>query len=168
MKTRTAVAVFTLLALFALIQAGMRGSKHSREYDNAEILINGRAVSVLLADTELKRIRGLSGKNSIGADGMLFVFPEEDFHGIWMKEMSFPLDIIWLNEREPRTSADCAQNDAEKEKCLEVVHLKKNVLPETFPEVFYPKEKAKYVLEMNAGMAEKMGIRIREILMFAR
>ena len=153
MKTRTAVAVFTLLALFALIQAGMRGSKHSRDYDTAEILINGRAVSVLLADTELKRIRGLSGKNSIGADGMLFVFPEEDFHGIWMKDMVFPIDLIWL--RRTQTNVNCTRAYADKGSCLKVVDIKENVQPGTFPEVFYPREKARYVLEVNTGFVSK-------------
>ncbi len=165
MKTRTALAVFALLVLFALIQAGARGSKAARAYTTAEIAVNNRAASVLLADTEIKRIRGLSGRSTIGADGMLFVFPEEDFHGIWMKEMLFPIDIIWLKDADERglqktlidadgnqrTSASYPRASA----VLRVVDIKESAAPETFPEVFYPREKARYVLEANAGFARE-------------
>lgn len=171
MKTRTAVAVFMLLALFALIQAGMRGSKNSRVYDIAEIVVNNRTASVLLADTELKRIRGLSGKDSIGADGMLFISPNEDSLGIWMKEMQFPIDIIWLADADERglQSAQMVadgrisvnQRRHQRESAvLMVVDMKENVAPETFPEVFYPKERAQYVLETNAGFTRDTAVSV--------
>jgi uncharacterized membrane protein (UPF0127 family) len=84
------------------------------------------------------REKGLSNiKNIKEKEGMLFIFEENDYHGIWMKDMLFPIDIIWLNES------------------FVVVDFKKNVLPETFPEIFKPKSKAKYVLELNAGSIEK-------------
>ena len=164
MKTRTAVAVFTLLALFALIQAGMRGSKESRAYKTAEIFVNGRAVSILLADTELQRIRGLSGRSAIGAEGMLFIFPKEDLHGIWMKEMLFPLDVLWLSERKSQTGAD----NTEKERELEVLDIKENAMPETFPKVFYPNEKVQYVFEVNAGFVEANYVGIGDTLLLKR
>lgn len=171
MKTRTAVAIFTLLALFALIQAGTRGSTNSRTYETAEILVNGRAVSVLLADTGQKRIRGLSGRNVIGADGMLFIFPNADSHGIWMKEMMFPLDLFWLADADERglQSAQMVadgrisvnQRRHQRESAvLVVVDMKENVAPETFPEVFYPKERAQYVLETNAGFARDTAVSV--------
>lgn len=187
MKTRTAVAVFTLLALFALIQAGMRGSKNSRAYETAEVFVNGRAVSVLLADTELKRIRGLSRRKTIGADGMLFVFPREDFHGIWMKEMVFPIDILWLVDADARelkntqivaderirvnqrdntrssASPEVGENLRRNQRVsavLGVVDMKENIAPDTFPEVFYPKEKALYVLEAVSGFARENTVSI--------
>lgn len=159
MKTRTAVAVFALLALFALIQAGMRGSKNSRAYETAEVLVNGRAVSVLLADTGQKRIRGLSGRHAIGADGMLFMFPNEDSHGIWMKEMQFPIDIMWLQNLTPLYPPS-REGGREKGFVAVVVDMKENVAPETFPEVLYPKERAQYVLEANAGFARDTAVSV--------
>jgi len=178
MKTRTALAVFTLLALFALIQAGMRGSETSRAYEAAEIAVNGHTLSVLLADTELKRIRGLSGRSDIGADGMLFLFPREDFHGIWMKEMMFPLDILWLADADRRglktqINADkeisVHQRDNPRESAVfRVVDIKENVAPETFPEVSYPREKAQYALEVNAGFAEANRVAIGDTFLLKR
>lgn len=41
---------------------------------------------------------GLSGRDKIGADGMLFVFGQPRRPVFWMKEMKFNLDLIWINE----------------------------------------------------------------------
>lgn len=160
MKTRTAIAIFALLVLFALIQAGFRASARSRAFATAEISARGRSLSVLLADTELKRMRGLSGRQSLAAnEGMLFVFPKEDFHGIWMKDMLFSIDIIWLGGE--WTSPACV-NGASRTcgKLLVAVDMKKDVLPDTFPAVFYPKEKAAYVLEAPSGFIQANNIAI--------
>jgi uncharacterized protein len=86
-------------------------------------------------------IRGLSGRKEMEDNsGLLMVFQNDDYHGIWMKDMFFPIDILWLNQN------------------LEVVYIKESVLPETFPEVFRPKEKSRYVLEVSSGMVERFNI----------
>ncbi len=92
-------------------------------------------LEVEVADTDADRTLGLSGRNELPRDrGMLFVFPTSGNHGIWMKDMNFPIDIIWLDEEK------------------KVVHIEREVRPETFPYVFYPTVPAKYVLEVaNAG-----------------
>jgi uncharacterized protein len=88
-------------------------------------------------------IRGLSGRKEMEDNsGLLMVFQNDDYHGIWMKDMFFPIDILWLNQN------------------LEVVYIKESVLPETFPEVFRPKEKSRYVLEVSSGMVERFNISI--------
>lgn len=69
--------------------------------------------------------------------GMLFVFNAPDTVCFWMKDMRFSLDIIWL--------------DAQKE----VVHIEKNVSPETFPKTYCPDKPAQYVIELNAGEAAR-------------
>jgi uncharacterized membrane protein (UPF0127 family) len=104
-----------------------------------------------LADTKDKQEKGLSGRESMPPDtGMLFIFPEPSAPGFWMKEMLFPIDIIWLN--------------ADKE----VVEVLPNVDPSTYnevdPEIFTPLEPIKYVLEVNAGMAEANGIVLGDAL----
>ncbi len=43
-------------------------------------------------------LSGLSHRQEIGSDGMLFVFPQQKRHGIWMKDMSFDLDLIWIDQ----------------------------------------------------------------------
>ena len=50
-----------------------------------------------LADTPEKRFQGLSGREILEeGTGMLFVFQEERQHTFWMKDMRFPLDMIWI------------------------------------------------------------------------
>jgi uncharacterized membrane protein (UPF0127 family) len=101
------------------------------------------SVVVEVADNSLTREKGLSGRTELPRDQILyFIFSENDFHGIWMKEMYFSIDIIWLNEYS------------------EVIHVERNITPETFPKTFGPQKPSKYVLEFNAGFAAKNGIKI--------
>jgi uncharacterized membrane protein (UPF0127 family) len=100
------------------------------------------ALTVELAVTPEERIRGLSGRNEIGADGLLFIFPESADHGIWMKDMHFPIDIIWIGDD------------------LTVVHIERNVHPETYPKVFRPRVPARYVLETESHVADTFGFAV--------
>jgi uncharacterized membrane protein (UPF0127 family) len=44
--------------------------------------------------------KGLSGRKSLPEGrGMLFIFPELKEHTMWMPDMNFPLDVIWLDEQ---------------------------------------------------------------------
>lgn len=105
--------------------------------------IGAGELQVEVADTDAERILGLSGRNELPRDqGMLFVFPTSDRHGIWMKEMNFPIDVIWLDEE------------------MRVVHIEREVRPETFPYVFYPTMSAKYVLEVANTRSFDLGIDI--------
>jgi uncharacterized protein len=105
-------------------------------------IINAEVVA-----TDSLRARGLGGKESLSEDsGMLFIFSKPDFHGIWMKNMLIPIDILWL--------------DAD----YKIVHAETNILPESYPEVFYPSALADYVLEVNAGTVEKSGILVGQKL----
>lgn len=81
--------------------------------------------------------RGLSGRQSLAQDrGMLFVFDAASKHCFWMKDMHFPLDMIWLDDTKT------------------VVHVEKNVAPDTYPNSFCPDKSAQYVLEVNAGVTD--------------
>ncbi len=101
-----------------------------------EVSIKSTKVTAAVADTESAREQGLSGRASLGGnDGMLFVFPADETPSFWMKEMSFPLDFIWL--------------DAGKK----VTEITPDVSPSTYPQTFSPSYPIRYVLEVNAGFA---------------
>ena len=94
-----------------------------------------------VSDTSSSRELGLSFRKEMQiGEGMLFVFDTPGKYGFWMKDMNFPLDIIWL-DKEGR-----------------VVYLVDSVAVSTFPGVFMNDPQAKYVLELNAGVASKLGI----------
>ena len=102
-----------------------------------KIKIDGIVFNVAVADTENERRQGLSGAPYLAdRTGMLFVFPDNDQHGIWMKDMKFPIDIIWISEN------------------YNIVHVKKDATPESYPTVFKNSKPARYVLELPAGSIE--------------
>lgn len=94
-------------------------------------------LDIEIADDEYHTQTGLMYRDFIGQDqGMLFVFPEADYRSFYMKNTKFPLDIIYI--------------DADKK----IVSFQKNAQP--FSEAALPSDiPAKYVLEVNAGLADK-------------
>lgn len=103
---------------------------------------DGSCVSLEVVATSGERARGLMYRESLNPDaGMLFVFPQEAKHAFWMKNTRIPLDIIWLK------------------KDGTVVDVAENVLPcKSDPcRNYIPKEKAEYVIEVNANQSKKRG-----------
>jgi uncharacterized membrane protein (UPF0127 family) len=86
--------------------------------------------------TNDSRLRlGLANRNSIPWDqGMLFDFGQPSQYCMWMKGMRFGLDIIWI--------------DAQRE----IVDLRENISPDTFPQSFCGSPNASYVIEANDGV----------------
>jgi hypothetical protein len=102
-----------------------------------------------IVDTPALLEKGLSDRDSLLPDhGMLFVFYKIDKYEFWMKDMRFPIDIVWI--------------DADKI----VIEVDSNVSPDSYPNSYAPSAPVKYVLELNAGMAEKMGMNIGTKLEF--
>ncbi len=102
---------------------------------------------VTVADTNVERQLGLSGKRAIAPnEGMLFVFSNDGLWRIWMKEMSFGIDILWLAE------------DGS------VVDIREYVYPDSYPLVYEPSAPARYILEVRAGYAEIYNIRKGDVI----
>ncbi len=89
-----------LAALFSflLVPSGpLRADETCASGQQKQIHIGQQAFDVSLADTEPKRLRGLSGRRELNAgSGMWFVFPSPSYYGFWMQEMNFPIDLIWV------------------------------------------------------------------------
>ncbi len=106
------------------------------------IFLQGRPYKVVVSHTDEMRQQGLSNTLTIPHDGMLFVFPEEEFAGFWMEDMNYSIDIVWM--------------DADSK----IVDITKEVSPKTYPKVFYPTEPVKYVLEFPGGFSDSIGIQV--------
>lgn len=106
------------------------------------VAIGDIKIQVDVAATPEKRTQGLSGRQSLGeGEGLLFIFEGEGNWGFWMKDMLFPIDIIW------------AATDGT------IITVTSDVAPETYPQAFYPTvPRARYVLEVPAGFSEAHGI----------
>mgnify|MGYP001178230261 CR=1 FL=1 len=106
------------------------------------VLLNNQKIDVTVVSTPKERERGLSGWNRLGEkQGMLFVFNDSGTYCMWMKDMKFAIDMVWL--------------DGDKK----VTNIKQNATPESYPEPFCNKDDAKYVLELPEGSVSKYGIK---------
>lgn len=65
-----------------------------------KLQVDKETLDVEIADTSSKITLGLSGRDEIGADGMLFMLAQTRKPAFWMKEMKFDLDIIWIQNNE--------------------------------------------------------------------
>ncbi len=114
---------------------------------SAELQIGKAIIPVELALTQAEQIKGLSGRENLPEDtGLFFVFDVADLHGIWMKDMKFSIDILWISPEDT------------------VVHIEENVSPETYPDVFYPSAPAMAVLEVPAGFVKQSGIALGDVV----
>lgn len=94
---------------------------------------------------------GLSGRDELGADGMLFVFAQPQQPVFWMKEMKFALDLIWIRNQQ-------------------IVEITANVSPPD-PQTplselvrYSPQEAIEMVLEVPAGFAARSGWMVGDLV----
>lgn len=114
-----------------------------------EAKIGTKEYLLMVADNQTTREKGLSGTSSLKQNlGMLFIFDKSstDKSCIWMKDMTYDIDILWFNDE------------------MKLVDLKTNVLAGSYPEVYCPKVPAKYVVELNSGQAGESGIMLGQEL----
>ena len=107
----------------------------------------GTTIFVEIADSPDKRAQGLMFRRSMATDrGMLFLFPEPGDQTFWMKNTLISLDIFWLDESGT------------------ILHLEPNVPICTRRDDGCPRYQAPHkslqVLELNAGMAEKLDLAV--------
>ena len=65
----------------------------------SRILLDTQELSVEVASTSEEKVQGLSGRSGIGSDGMLFLMDTPQVAVFWMKDMHFPIDIVWIKDR---------------------------------------------------------------------
>lgn len=99
-------------------------------------------ITVEIVSSDADRAKGLSGRTEMKTSGMLFVFEKNDRHGIWMKDMLFSIDIIWIDES------------------LTVVGIERGVSPDTYPKTFRPPVPVRYAIETEERYTETFGINV--------
>ena len=128
---QASLAVLVLLALF-----------FGHNSKQPTIIVGNKAFSVLVSDTDKLREQGLSGRDGLAEDqAMLFIFDKPDMLGFWMKDMKFSIDMLWLDSN------------------YRVVSFERNVSPDTYPKIFFPKALSRYVVELSAGTLASLGVK---------
>ena len=144
-KVRSFFLSFLVLSLMSLSAV-----PSSRKYVKI-FLPNGFSLTAELAVTNEEKQLGLMFRGGMNWDqGMLFVYEEEGIYSFWMKNMRFPLDILWL-DREKR-----------------IVHIETHVPPcRRSPCPSYsPSNSAQYVLELKAGSVDKNHLELYDKIEF--
>lgn len=137
-KKKFVVYLFSIVAVAAVLIMLQKNIKQGR------VCFKEYCFSVELAKSRLARTKGLMFRREMPPDhGMLFVYQDEEPRSFWMKNTFLPLDIIFLNKNK------------------EVVSIKKNLQPceADFCSSIKPEEKAQYVLELNANIADKINLK---------
>lgn len=110
-----------------------------------QVCFQNHCFEVEIADTPDARARGLMFRDSLASHaGMLFVFSKPSQYSFWMKNTGIPLDIIWLDQ------------------AGSVIYIYPDAQPcqqDPCPAIS-PPQKAQYVLELNAGTSQKIGLEV--------
>jgi len=151
MKLFTQSIIGLVLLLLAIVAYEQYGDSVKQrlfgQSDEYVIYVNRVAFRVSVADDDTERKQGLSNIASLGQyEGKLFIFDKAAKHGIWMKDMLMPLDILWFNEK------------------FELIHIESNISPDTYPAIFAPPSEARFVLEVNAYAVSSYAIPLGSLL----
>ncbi|MFA6594463.1 MAG: DUF192 domain-containing protein [Candidatus Buchananbacteria bacterium] len=132
--------ILSLALFFNLLITGCVAVKTVDKY----VYFGEKKITVELVTTEADKAKGLSDRQSLCADcGMLFVYNTPSAHNFWMKNMNFPLDIIWLKDNQ-------------------IVGISENLLPATNQptDIYASPGPVNAVLEVNAGFVAKTGVKV--------
>ena len=138
------ISVFILLC-FVLITV-----LNAKETTNIIIQNNIKDVyfNVEIARKKIDRDKGLMFRKNLNLDkGMLFIFPNESKLSMWMKNTLVSLDIIFISKNH---------------KIVDIINNAKAMSKE----ILTSKVKAKYALEINAGLVKKLNIEIGNNIYF--
>jgi hypothetical protein len=140
-KKHLAIVVISLVIVIGIFIFTKQSANACGAYEKSSLKFSDTVVAIEIADTDCKQALGLSGRKSLPENaGMLFLFPESGSHGMWMKDMLFPIDIIWFG---PDST---------------ILGVEQNVATSTFPKTFGDNYISKYVLELPAGFVSKHGM----------
>jgi len=160
-KDLAIIAGLFLLIIFLIIFGGpftslgfITGKKNvleqAQKIPDVNVTIKSLSVKAKIADNDTLRKKGLSKMDSLPFDqGMLFVFDKPGTNGIWMKDMRFAIDTIWLDENKMITDIVTEVPPERGKKDSELT-------------IYKPSHDSKYILEINAGLVKLNNIQVRD------
>ncbi|MFA4942080.1 MAG: DUF192 domain-containing protein [Patescibacteria group bacterium] len=114
-----------------------------KRQENYVIINKNLKITVELAQNDLERYQGLSNRKSLCQNcGMLFSWPDPEVQYFVMRDMKFPLDIIFIADQK-------------------IVKIENNLWPEDDPTINYSSDvPVNYALEVNGGLTERYGVSV--------
>jgi len=114
------------------------------------VTIGSQAYRLAVADTPKAQAKGLGGQQTLapGEEGMLFAYKQPSILCFWMKDMHFPIDMLWVSASR------------------RVVHVQLGVAPTSYPKAFCGPQPAQYVIELSAGQAAQAKLQVGDCVSF--
>jgi uncharacterized protein len=143
---RLLAALAASIVILAAVLVSHKDSSSSSKcgpYRSDKVLkVGTQQINAEVASTPQQQAKGLGGRPCIEANqAMLFLFNKPNYYAFWMKDMHFPIDIVWISSDH------------------KTVGLERSVEPSTYPDHFTNKDKpAQYVLEIQANRSKTLGI----------
>jgi uncharacterized protein len=132
---RFAIIVVGLLMIFKKLYIIIK-----KRIENYRDTTKKHFFNVQVAKTPKEKEIGLMNVKKLALDsGMLFEYPDNSYPSIWMKNTIIPLDALFIDSQ------------------AKVVHIEHNMEPNSLASR-KTKKVCKYVLEINGGLAKKIGI----------
>ncbi len=142
---KKSIFIVVILLVIALLCLAIFFAKTNNNI--AKVQIGDVNYSLELVSTDATRQQGLSEKPNLEPNtGMLFDFKQNGYWQIWMKDMNFAIDILWLNNQK------------------QVVGVKQDALPQNYPESYGAEQQSQYVVELPAGSVNERNIKIGDTL----
>ncbi len=122
-------------------------------YLQARAIVNGFELTTDLAITADQKAEGLAVKDHLKEnEGMLFVSEQSSRQSFWMKDMKFPIDIIWLD-----SNGTVVHIEHTLQPCISVLNPAASI--QSCP-IYTPDKDSQYVLETIAGFSQKHNVKI--------
>jgi len=141
--------ILLIILILGIVLLSFLGIKKNNT-DGQTATINGIKFNLEIAETENEKTVGLAKYQSIEKDfAMYFPFDQKDYYSFWMKDMKFPIDILYIDNGK-------------------IVAIFKNVKnPKSQNEelkIYKPEQLASSVLEISAGLSDKYNFQIGDTI----
>lgn len=136
----------------SLVSEVQEAAQNGIDYLKAKVSVVGLQLSAEIPTTRELMAKGLAVKNELrDNESMLFVYEEPSRHSFWMKDMRFPIDIIWIDSNG------------------RIVHIEENLEPCPLAPIcpsYAPNADSQYVLETASGFAQRHNIGLGTYIKF--
>jgi len=145
MKKRVWAIIITLAVAIAGVFLWMSLTDNSQT-----VRLGSHSFQATILRTDIDRQRGLSGSKNLPTNrAIVFDFEADSKWGIWMKDMNYPIDIVWVDAHH------------------KIVHIVQNAQPSSYPEtIFRPDTDSRYVIELASGTIKNTGVKKGDSITF--
>lgn len=152
MKKKKILIVFAIIIIFLVIFGIYFYPKYKNKGNQINekfivVKLNNQEFNFEIARTAIEKQQGLMFRESLNHNsGMIFVYDKDTELSFWMENTLMPLDLIFINSDKV------------------IVDIKENFQPCRTLEcpTYTAKQPAKYVIEINAGLSNELGLEINQ------